>query len=241
MREIAIRCWGRSMRYYTKERDDGLCEHCDLDTIWLRNELTRLRHRDRGLWLRQIAELGFTRKEGLKSFWQVDHIDPVAITGPTGLDGVQTLCTRCHKRKTTGDLVTIRRVQKNGKKKSTEPKPTRFQKKDIWLSAMTVKVETVRKAHKTDCINCEERPDEQRLKVQRGAGRGASSEVYCRPCGEDFLRRMEKESVRAIQMLLYGACHDGGAIRIADEQFENVKQTKKAQAEERKRKKAASA
>ena len=178
-------------------------------------------------------ELGFTRKEALKSFWQADHIELVSITGPVGLDGVQTLCVRCHKRKTLEDLM----PKANGEK--TTPTPTKFREKGLWFSATSVRVEDVRTAHRTDCIDCGKRPIQRRLKIQRGAGRGATSEIYCEVCGDDVLDRMQEEAVRAQAMLRDGNTEDGKAIRRADDQFERVKQIQKQRAAERKRKREA--
>lgn len=235
MREIAIRCWARALRYYTFERDDGICESCALDTVWLRQELDDLRGRDREAWIEQLAELGCTRKEGRKSLWHAHHRVPVdAGGGACGLEGVETLCIRCHKRLHRRDLVPTKRVKK------PTTRPTRFREKGLWLSATTVKVEDVRKAHRTPCIDCERSPKKRRLLVRKGPGRGAVSEVYCIDCGSRFLRRMVLEGDRAMKMLTTGqADSDNNAIRLASAQFERVKHVHKQRAEERRRRKEA--
>jgi 5-methylcytosine-specific restriction endonuclease McrA len=50
-----------------------------------------------------LGSLGFTKTDGwtLTSLWHADHIVPVERGGGLcGLDGMQTLCAPCHRRKT---------------------------------------------------------------------------------------------------------------------------------------------
>lgn len=101
--------------------------------------------------------------------------------------------------------------------------PTRFREKGLWLSVVSVRVEEVGPRHTTPCIACGKAPTARRLKVARGAGRGAVSEVYCASCGDRLLTRMDAESMRARAFLRNGAVADGGAIRVADALFERVK------------------
>lgn len=204
-----------------RARDHGLCADCDLDTEWLRQELDTLRRTDHAAWLRQVECLGFTRKEALRSLWQADHIVPVVQTGPVGLGDVQTLCTRDHHHKTRREAVTMLRKQ-------PKASPTRFREKGLWLSVTSVRVEEVGPRHTTPCIACGKAPRDRRLKVARGAGRGAVSEVYCQPCGKRVLDRMCKECSRAVVFLWFGRLNDDSAIRLADTLFERVKATHKA-------------
>lgn len=263
-REVAIRTTNTGLRYYTFDRDHGRCTDCKLDAEWLRTELRKLRKQDRPRWLVQVRALGFTRQEALRSIWEADHILPVNAGGGTcGLINIQTRCIRCHKAKTARDRMTTKPKKKPrklvkgvtvrettlrppGPRKVTHtpapamkvPRPTAFREKGLWLSAMSVRVEDVKKSHKTDCIDCGKPPRQRRLKVTRGAGRSATTEVYCDACGLQFLGRMKEEADNA-EVYLGGPIDDGSAeqpIRVADDQFERVKATHKARAEERKRK-----
>lgn len=107
--------------------------------------------------------------------------------------------------------------------KADSPRPTRFQDPSLWLSAVSVRVETVRKQHKAPCIHCGKRPELRRLKVTRGAGRHGVTELYCIDCGLHVVARLQTEAQRAYHFLLEGAVPDGGSIRIADALFEAVK------------------
>lgn len=223
--EVAVRCERVALRHYVRARDHGLCADCDLDTGWLCEELDALRRTDHAAWLRQVECLGFTRKEALRSLWQADHIVPVVQTGPVGVDAVETRCTRCHKVKTRRESVTTKPTKKP---KDMLPFTTRFREKGLWLSVVSVRVEEVTVRHKTPCIACGKAPWDRRLKVARGAGRGAVSEVYCTACGILFLNRLTVENGRALTFLLKGVLPDGGAIRVADTLFERVKAKHKA-------------
>jgi hypothetical protein len=68
---------------------------------------TRLRNLAEARRKRIAAELeatgfkGSASKQKLTNLWQADHIHPVAEGGGgCGLENIQTLCSRCHKRKT---------------------------------------------------------------------------------------------------------------------------------------------
>lgn len=225
-----MRCERAALRHYVRARDHGICADCDLDTTWLRVELDALRRADHAGWLKQVECLGFTRKEALRSLWQADHIIPVVQTGPVGLDAVETRCTRCHKVKTRGEAMTTKPTKKS---KDVLPFTTRFREKGLWLSVVSVRVEEVTVRHKTPCIACGKAPWDRRLKVARGAGRGAVTEVYCIACGILVLNRLTVENGRALTFLLKGALPDEGAIRVADTLFERVKAVHKRRDEER--------
>lgn len=229
--EVAVRCERVALRHYIRARDHGICTDCDLDTEWLREELDTLRRTDRAAWLKQVGCLGFTRKEALRSLWQADHVIPVVQTGPVGLDAVETRCTRCHKVKTRGEAMTTKPVKKS--KALLVLTPTRFREKGLWLSVVSVRVEDVTARHKTPCIACGQAPTDRRLKVARGAGRGAVTEVYCIACGILVLNRLTVENGRALTFLLKGVLPDGGAIRVADTLFERVKAVHKKREEAR--------
>jgi len=72
-----------------------------------------------------LKNLKLTPHEAQKSLWQADHVRPVENGGGLcGLDGFQTLCTKCHKSKSAAQasyrinpkgLVGIKKVRGAGK------------------------------------------------------------------------------------------------------------------------------
>jgi 5-methylcytosine-specific restriction endonuclease McrA len=89
----------REARRRVRKRDRGRCAICGLDTVKLRRSL-----RGKGAVARARA-LGFKRRG---SFWELDHIVPLIDGGGHELSNLQTLCTPCHKRKTS-DEAAVRR------------------------------------------------------------------------------------------------------------------------------------
>ena len=81
------------------ERDKGVCAICGLDTVRQKKDLRKLDYAARK---RLLKELGL--KEGTrKSFWDADHILPVAEGGgQCDLTNMQTLCLLCHRKATAG-------------------------------------------------------------------------------------------------------------------------------------------
>lgn len=72
---------------------------------------------------------------------------------------------------------------------------------DLWFSAVTVRVQQVRKAHKAPCAVCGRVPQTYRLFLGLGAGRGAQTVILCELHGRAHLRRMQQEAGRAIERL----------------------------------------
>ena len=116
--EFYLRTTSAVQRFHVEQRDGGVCSDCGVDTNRLRRALSAIRY---GFQLcgqeltpeqrsRQARLFTFWRKwaksEGFASdcwgsFWQADHIVPVCEGGGLcGLEGLRTLCTRCHKRET---------------------------------------------------------------------------------------------------------------------------------------------
>jgi len=106
-----IRSSPGTARIYVKQRDKGVCADCRTDTealdrLW-RDLLERARSWNRvqasRVWwsivsraLRDCRTETWGRRE---HWWEADHITPVSEGGGLcGLDGYQTLCTRCHDR-----------------------------------------------------------------------------------------------------------------------------------------------
>jgi hypothetical protein len=230
-KEVAIRCEPTSVRYYVRERDDGVCAQCGLDAEALHGELRKLMRVNRAAWLRQLIELEISTREAYKTLWQADHI--VAVKdggGGCGLEGFRTLCIWCHKDRHRGNG-----VGKKPRKKT--PKKASRRKPGLWLTGVRIEVEPVKKAHSSKCIACQQTPEigTRRLHVKRGGGRSQVVEVYCDDCGNDYLARTRTEADNALRRL-------GGEdidIRVDDEQTEAVKAEHKRRADERKHKREA--
>lgn len=102
----------RTDREYSRrlvfKRDRGVCQCCGLDTLGLFHRVLK-RHRiiNHG---RKKTRPFKTRFEGIHKFkprhpgapyWEMDHKVPVANGGARlGLENLQTLCLRCHYKKT---------------------------------------------------------------------------------------------------------------------------------------------
>lgn len=82
----------RKARRVVRKRDRGHCAWCGLDTYALRRKIVgRGSHG-------KLRELGFKPR---KSLWELDHIVPLIDGGGHETTNLQTLCTPCHKIKTT--------------------------------------------------------------------------------------------------------------------------------------------
>jgi 5-methylcytosine-specific restriction enzyme A len=74
-------------------RDRGVCAQCGVDTIALRRDMRKLDFAAR----RQFLKLWKLREGNRKSFWDADHIVPVAEGGgQCDLSNMRTLCLLCH-------------------------------------------------------------------------------------------------------------------------------------------------
>lgn len=85
-------------------RDKGICASCGLDTLKLRRKLYDLSEQER---VSAGAALGFSEHHAKNlMLWEADHTVPVSKGGGlAGLEGFQTLCAPCHRKKTTEDLL----------------------------------------------------------------------------------------------------------------------------------------
>lgn len=99
-------------------RDGGVCKVCGLNVPIL---LQATRSIPLSSWVNQrpdwhvtregaLGAIGFTVREAWGSGgWHADHIVPVERGGGLcGLDGMQTLCAPCHRRKTIAERVSGR-------------------------------------------------------------------------------------------------------------------------------------
>ena len=82
----------REARRLVRKRDRGRCAECGLNTYSLRRKV-----RGRGA-TKKLRALGFKPR---MSLWELDHINPLIEGGGHGLENLQTLCTPCHKAKTS--------------------------------------------------------------------------------------------------------------------------------------------
>ena len=64
-----------------------------------------------------------------------------------------------------------------------------------------IEVQDVKPSHKKVCSACGQLPEGRRLVVTDGAGRSASSQVFCIECGEAYLQARALEYQRAIEFL----------------------------------------
>jgi 5-methylcytosine-specific restriction endonuclease McrA len=82
----------REARRRVRKRDRGHCAACGLDTYALGRRM-----RGRGSH-RKLRDLGFKPR---KSLWELDHIVPLVDGGSHDPENLQTLCTPCHRQKTS--------------------------------------------------------------------------------------------------------------------------------------------
>jgi hypothetical protein len=129
---------GSSTEKFVKKRDKGICVVCKLDCEALSKELRRLTNefwkqyqdddRSRGKWKRAEQALAehvseFKVKHGIpahrkRRLWDIDHIVPVVQGGGSaGLDNLQTLCIKCHSKK-TAELAAKRAAARRAAKES---------------------------------------------------------------------------------------------------------------------------
>jgi len=84
------------LRQQVLARDRGVCADCGLDTIEFYRRLQRLPARRRNALRRQL-DMHARRR----SFWDADHIRPVAEGGgECDLSNLRTLCLWCHLQRT---------------------------------------------------------------------------------------------------------------------------------------------
>ena len=103
--EWNIRVDPQFARHRVEQRDHGVCGRCGLDTETLRYELQALRDAVRTTeqfhaWEQRWADLGLRPNRHL---WEAHHkVAVVEGGGECGLDGLETLCWRCHREETAG-------------------------------------------------------------------------------------------------------------------------------------------
>jgi len=89
-------------------RDKGVCAVCRTDTVAVQEELRAMPAKRRRA---MASKLGYPYHRVRTSLWDCDHIRPVALGGgEAGLSNLQTLCIRCHTRKTAVQTATRNRA-----------------------------------------------------------------------------------------------------------------------------------
>jgi len=85
------------LREHVFARDRGVCAACGVDTVALRRDMRKLDFAARRQFLRKWK----LSENSRKSFWDADHILPVAEGGgQCDLSNMRTLCLLCHREAT---------------------------------------------------------------------------------------------------------------------------------------------
>jgi 5-methylcytosine-specific restriction endonuclease McrA len=104
--EYLLRTSPSHARKLVWKRDRGICACCGVDASQVRTRMLRITHRFEGdRWSRRDIYDRIYRLTGWDSrrrtHWDADHIVEVRDGGGScGLENFQTLCYRCHKKKT---------------------------------------------------------------------------------------------------------------------------------------------
>lgn len=106
--EYKIRSDSAYARVHVLERDQGVCRGCGIDTVAIYEAFENARKTAVADINARFEALGFSldlqsyeRFVQPRHMWEMDHITAVVEGGGScGLDGLQTLCQRCHKAKT---------------------------------------------------------------------------------------------------------------------------------------------
>jgi 5-methylcytosine-specific restriction protein A len=106
--EYKIRANREYARALVLKRDHGVCQCCGLNAVALHHKvhkrayLCNRRPKRRPHFARRFEGIhGFKPRAPGGPYWEMDHKIPVANGGARlGLDNLQTLCLRCHYKKT---------------------------------------------------------------------------------------------------------------------------------------------
>lgn len=98
--EWTIRSSGLCLRASVYQRDQGVCAHCGLDTSDLQAYLRQIEDSTKRAEL--LTAHGLSESRIRSSLWEADHILPVSEGGGCcGLEGLRTLCWKCHQAETS--------------------------------------------------------------------------------------------------------------------------------------------
>jgi len=104
---------GSKMVLHVRRRDRGICALCGLDCVALLRELKRIKTMH-PLETRKQAVEDFRAKHAIPRnrhgrLWDIDHIVPVSEGGgAVGLDGLRTVCLKCHRQVTRELMARLR-------------------------------------------------------------------------------------------------------------------------------------
>jgi len=87
----------RGLRTQLAKRDRGICALCGLDCRALRRAYAQLPKAKRA---RYAADHGVPPRRRRSTWWDADHVVPIAEGGPNALNNLRTLCIPCHKAET---------------------------------------------------------------------------------------------------------------------------------------------
>jgi len=87
----------RGLRARLGKRDRGVCALCSVDCRALRREYARLPKHKRA---RFAERHGVPARRRRTTWWDADHVIPIAEGGLNSLDNLRTLCIPCHKAQT---------------------------------------------------------------------------------------------------------------------------------------------
>ncbi len=87
----------RGLRVQLGKRDRGVCALCRVDCRELRRTYARLPKGERAGF---AASYGIPARRRRTTWWDADHVVPIAEGGLNSLDNLRTLCIRCHKAQT---------------------------------------------------------------------------------------------------------------------------------------------
>lgn len=87
----------RGLRAQLAKRDRGICRLCRVDCRALRREYAALTASKRVAFAKRYD---IPKRRLRKTWWDADHVLPIAEGGRNDLANLRTLCIRCHKSET---------------------------------------------------------------------------------------------------------------------------------------------
>ena len=113
-------------------RDSEVCASCSCNTELtyevFQHALVHLRHitgpRAFAQWRELVAIACFVARRD--SWWEADHIHPLAEGGPDTLENLRTLCLPCHRRETAQLRKRLAKYERL-RRKQANPKYQRYQ------------------------------------------------------------------------------------------------------------------
>ena len=87
----------RGLRSQVARRDRGICRICRTDCRKIRRDYAALPAAKRGAF---ALRYDIPKRRLRKTWWDADHIVPIAEGGKNELVNLRTLCIRCHKAET---------------------------------------------------------------------------------------------------------------------------------------------